>query len=54
MTVFVAIKDYPYETCEILGVYSSRDGAELKLKEEEKEDTSNGYNEFYVEEYEIE
>jgi len=51
--VYVLIKTYPYEFSEVIGVYSSEELAETAKKEAIEEDNSQGYNDFDIEEHEI-
>jgi len=52
-TVFVLTEIYPYETAIVLGVYSNKDLAESEKFKAEKNDDTNGYNDFEIEEFKI-
>ena len=54
MKVYIAIEVFPYEGIDILGVYSDESKAEKKKSEAERDDLSNGYNEFEIVEREVE
>ena len=51
--IYVLLVTYPYEGSEIFGVYSSKDIAEEYKKIALKSDKSDGYNDYDVEEFEI-
>ena len=51
--VYIVMENYPHEGDEVVGVYSSMISAEIRKKEEEKEDDSGGYNEFSIIRHEV-
>ena len=54
MKVYVVFEEFPYEGSSILGIYSDEGGAEKKKTEAERDDLTNGYNTFEIEEHEVE
>lgn len=54
MKVYIAIEIFPYEGEEVLGVYSDKIDAEKKKEEAKLNDLTGGYNEFRVDEHEVE
>ena len=51
--VYVLTEIYPYETAIVLGVYSNKELAESEKFKAEKNDDTNGYNDFEIEEFTI-
>lgn len=51
--VYIVKITYPYEYSEVIGVYSSYEGAEIAKDLAEKKDYSGGYNCFDIEEHEV-
>lgn len=54
MKVYIAFELYPYEGQDIIGVYATQGDAEAARDDRKSKDKTNGYNEFYIEEYEVE
>lgn len=52
-TVYVLVMYYPYETADVLGVYTDKLLAEAEMSKAKKADHSHGYNEFKVEEFKL-
>ena len=52
-TVYALIIYYPYESANVLGIYTSIELAEKNRLKCKKNDDSNGYNVFKIEEYEL-
>ena len=51
--IYILLKTYPHEFSEVLGAYSSEDGAESARTEAVSNDDSNGYNDFDIIEREL-
>ena len=54
MKVYIVYEVFPYEGDSILGIYSDESKAEKKKSEAERDDQTNGYNEFQIVEREVE
>ena len=54
MKVYIVFEVFPYEGDSILGIYSDESKAEKKKSEAERDDQTNGYNEFQIVEREVE
>jgi hypothetical protein len=52
-TVYVLTIHYPYEATVVLGVYSDKSLAEIEMSKAKKNDDSNNYNEFEIEEFKL-
>lgn len=53
MKVYIAFEEFPHEGRNILGVYATEDDAEKEISERKEKDETNGYNDFYVDWYEV-
>ena len=54
MKVYIVFEEFPYEGNNIIGVYSDKSNAEKKKSEAERDDLTEGYNEFQIVEHEVE
>ncbi len=54
MKVYIVFEEFPYEGDSILGIYSDEGDAEKKKAEAERDDLTDGYNEFQIVEHEVE
>ncbi|WP_372857663.1 hypothetical protein [Pseudoalteromonas sp.] len=52
--IYLLMLNYPHEGDEVLGAYSTAEKAEAAKLEAIKKDNSNGYNEFTIDEVELE
>lgn len=51
--VYILSIHYPYEGSNILGAFSTSEKAEISKEKAVEEDDSGGYNEFSIEELEV-
>lgn len=51
--VYVLVVYLPYETAVVLGVYTDKSLAETEKSKAKKNDDSNGYNDFEIEEFKL-
>lgn len=53
MKMFVLVSELPHEGAMVLGVFNDIEIANMAMSKHKEEDTSKGYTEFFIDEFEL-